>query len=906
MASKQTVGELVYKLSGDIKELEGKLEQVEKKLKSTGKSFHGLSLKSIAAFTGIGISIASVGKVLIGSIQKAAEFESTISDLRTLIGDDAAGVQKMSDGIRELTRIVPKTAEELGSAAYDVLSAGITDASDALEVLKSSGKLAVAGLGNTKEAVGLVTSAMNAFKIPAEDADQVANTFFSTVRAGKTTVVELASSFGNAAAGAVGAGVTFNELQAATAALTVVGFGTATAQDRLRALFDELTRSSGKLSTAIKKVGISDVGTTIKSDGFKSILDKLFESTGNNEVAFKNMFSSVEAGGAALQLVTGASDDYNDTLEAMLTSTGDLDIAFTTQADTVNNKYILAQSALNDLMRELATQVLPTVNAALTAFLDLLNEFRIGQKIVSDTKDELVRLTARSNILEKTLELAKKGQSEFSESMVQTAIDANEQQGSLALLKERYDLLGVALNGTAVERRSAKKELKVLNDEMREWQANIRKTGGHLRGEATQTEFYKQTQQNLAKVIENVTLEYEKNKQSLDAVLEPSRKLAGQLETTTEENESAEDSTFDYTSALKEQEKAVQDAAKQLTDFQGKMVGFVQQSQQVREALEKNLTESFKKFGDSLSETLNETSTQLAGIVVDAQSSIEELQNQITTGVAAFEKTLATVTDGARRQELQADEDARKAKLEAEIAEQQKILDTRVGFEERQAEKIAEIRKKLGRAGFTSTQIDTIAGLNDVQILEEQIAEKKRFDALDEFAQFEELQFKKLDQLTTDFLTEVTLTEGKIRKQKDLESDLTTFLQETNDVRIAQVDSWAEATMAKYNEVAESLRSLLSLQTTVSGVLSNSQPQFHDGGHVGAAGGQVHAGEYVIPSSMVSRMSGLVSSLERARQGGSISNSKTVNAPITMNNSLESPMDMRTIGREIAFEMRAL
>ena len=181
MAGKQTVGELVYKLSGDIRELESKLSRVESQLKSTGNSFHGLSLKSIAAFTGIGVSVASVGSALVNSIQKAAAFETTIGNLKTLIGGDAAGIETMKNGILELSKSIPRSAEELGSAAYDILSAGVSDASDALAVLESSGKLAVAGLGSTKEAVDLVTSAMNAFKIPASEADAIANTVFSTV-----------------------------------------------------------------------------------------------------------------------------------------------------------------------------------------------------------------------------------------------------------------------------------------------------------------------------------------------------------------------------------------------------------------------------------------------------------------------------------------------------------------------------------------------------------------------------------------------------------------------------------------------------------------------------------------------------------------------------------------------------
>lgn len=57
---------------------------------------------------------------------------------------------------------------------YDVVSAGITGTANQLEVLNRSGeRLAVAGLGTTKEAVDITTSALNAFGAEAGTAYDV-------------------------------------------------------------------------------------------------------------------------------------------------------------------------------------------------------------------------------------------------------------------------------------------------------------------------------------------------------------------------------------------------------------------------------------------------------------------------------------------------------------------------------------------------------------------------------------------------------------------------------------------------------------------------------------------------------------------------------------------------------------
>ena len=86
---------------------------------------------------------------------------------------------------------VPVSAEELGESAYSIVSAGISDTSEALSVLESSSKLAVAGLGTAAEATDIMTSAINAFQIEASQADVVADSLFTAVKNGKTTVTPL-------------------------------------------------------------------------------------------------------------------------------------------------------------------------------------------------------------------------------------------------------------------------------------------------------------------------------------------------------------------------------------------------------------------------------------------------------------------------------------------------------------------------------------------------------------------------------------------------------------------------------------------------------------------------------------------------------------------------------------------
>jgi hypothetical protein len=319
-----------------------------------------------------------------------------------------------------------------------------------------------------------------------------------------------------------------------------------------------------------------------------------------------------------------------------------------------------------------------------------------------------------------------------------------------------------------------------------------------------------------------------------------------------------------------------EDAAEKVEAFREKLVSLIDESKKTSESLEKDLGESFKKFGEEIGKTFGDTNTGLAEIVLGAEEEIKKLK-----------ASLKEEDDSKRRKELK-----------DQIKEQEEILAARKGFEERQVEQISAIRAKLEEAGIDTSKIE---GLNVVRTLEEEIAEQRRVNDLDEFTRFVEQQNAKIIKLTDDFLLEVSLTQDKISKQKAFEQELTDFMVSTTAVRTAEIDKWASNTILRHGEVAKSLQSLLSLQSRVQSI--TAKKQFAVGGYVGAAGGEVHPGEYVVPSAMVSKYGSMISALENERRGGGVTNNKTVNAPISINANVADGLDFRTLSREMAWEL---
>jgi len=313
----------------------------------------------------------------------------------------------------------------------------------------------------------------------------------------------------------------------------------------------------------------------------------------------------------------------------------------------------------------------------------------------------------------------------------------------------------------------------------------------------------------------------------------------------------------DATSAFGEE---TAEAAKEIETMQNKMLDLVDASQKASASLR----EDFQK-------ALQETNQGLAEIVVEAENKIKELKKQ-------------------KKDEDDAD---RKKEIQKEIDAQEEILDAREGFEKRQAERLASIRSRLEEAGIETNDIDSLL---EVKTLEDQIREERRIADLDEFTRFEEQEFLKIEKIVEDIIT-----------RRKLETELTEFLVSQDSTRQKSVENFAATAIAKYGEMASALRSAISLQERLNSLRGGGAPkQFHTGGMVGASGGEVHAGEYVIPAHMVAKMGSLVSSLESSRRGGNVDNSRIVNAPITMNNVVEGGADYNAMSKSLAWELGRL
>lgn len=387
---------------GSAKESSAELDKTKAKIEKTGKSFLSFGkdtekagksfggLKSLIA-RGIGFGALALG---IRSVTKSyVEFEQKISDISTLLIGQEEDVEKLKKGILELSEVYPKDANELGAAAYQIVSAGIQGVNNQLEALEESTKLAIGGLGTTEQAVDLVTSSLNAFSSQGLTAAQVSTTLFLAVKNGKTTVAELSQGFG-AVAGTVAANnIQFEEFIAQVSALTTVGLPAAQAYTQLRAVIAGLTRDTEDSRAVFDELGAKNLPDLIeKSGGFTEALKLVTEAVDNDQAKLLKLVGSTEALNAIIGLTGPVNVAFTNTLDNMANASGELEAAVEKQNNTLGNQYKILKNQLNAEVLRAGDEIFPKITAAIKEFTGSSEENQIGLSNLQKTVRTLTQV----------------------------------------------------------------------------------------------------------------------------------------------------------------------------------------------------------------------------------------------------------------------------------------------------------------------------------------------------------------------------------------------------------------------------------------------------------------------------------------------------------------------------------
>jgi len=322
--AEQAVLELVADVSkalNDIKKFQG---QAVKSTQETAKSVSSLD----KGFSTLGKTIGAVGAAFAtfsgvkGAVNQLGDFSKGLSEIKSIADDSVKSNKNLGKELLSVATTFGTDATQQTSAFYSILSAGITDAAKAQKTLTASNKLAIGGLTSVEKSVDILTSALNVYKKEGLTAEKASDILFATVKKGKTTVDELASSMGKSLPPAQGLGVGFEEVGAALATLTAGGIATAEATTGLNSIFNGVVLAQSKLKSESAEVAEAFNINSFRTKGLSQALKDMVNSVGGSTVELTKLLGSSQAVIAVQSLMRNEFNDLDDSIKATTESTG--------------------------------------------------------------------------------------------------------------------------------------------------------------------------------------------------------------------------------------------------------------------------------------------------------------------------------------------------------------------------------------------------------------------------------------------------------------------------------------------------------------------------------------------------------------------------------------------------------
>lgn len=353
-------GSVTFEIRGDHSKLSGDLDKAGSLIGKKTGGWGGLISSAAAKLGDFAVKAANE----IWNLGTA--FEDGMAKVSTLVDTATVDMDALGDSLLDLSSKYGLEASSLAESAYNAISSNNALAQDTeglMSVLESSAKLAKAGFTDLDTATSATLKTLNAYGLSVNEADRIQKILLQTQNTGITTVGELGSVLSNVTPTAAAMGVSFENVGAAIATMTAAGTPAAQATTQLNALMAELGKKGTTANKALLKAaegteyaGMSFQDMTAAGVPLNEIVGLLEQSAAQNGLTMLDMFSSIEAGKAALSITGDQAQTFTNNLEAMSTQTDVVDEGF----NKVNNT---ASQRLNNSLNKIKNSAIELYNA---------------------------------------------------------------------------------------------------------------------------------------------------------------------------------------------------------------------------------------------------------------------------------------------------------------------------------------------------------------------------------------------------------------------------------------------------------------------------------------------------------------------------------------------------------------
>lgn len=337
-----------------------------------------LELQADNFFSGLADAAEAMVQFAADSVKVGANFDYAMAGAGAVSNATADEMEKLRQAALDAGASTKFTAEESANALYYMGLAG-WDVNESISGLNAVLNLAAASGSDLARTSDIVTDAMTAFGLSAEDTAHFADVLAATSTNANTTVDLMGETFKYIAPVAGAMGYSIEEMGLAIGLMANMGVKGSRAGTALRNVITRLASPTDELQTAMETLGVTAFDAAGNALPFIDVMEQLRGKIGGMSEESKAVYSEIFAGKFGLAgfeaIINATEDDFNKLKEAIDNCDDATQILAERMQDNLQGSFTEWNSAVQDFQIAVSDKLTPTIREFVDFGKNRLREF---------------------------------------------------------------------------------------------------------------------------------------------------------------------------------------------------------------------------------------------------------------------------------------------------------------------------------------------------------------------------------------------------------------------------------------------------------------------------------------------------------------------------------------------------
>lgn len=367
---------LSAKITADITGFSKSLKTAQDKLSAFSSAVSGIgsSMKNIGgSLTGAGTKLAALetaafgaaGAVGVKCVQAGASFEAEMTKVQAISGANQTEMEQLTEKAKEMGEKTKFSASE-SAQAFEYMAMAGWETGDMLDGIEGIMNLAAASGEDLASTSDIVTDALTAFGLSAEDSGHFADVLAKASSSANTNVGMMGETFKYVAPVAGALGYSAEDVATAVGLMANSGIKASQAGTSLRAVLSRLAKPTEEVQAAMDYLGVSLTDSNGDMYSFMDVMQQMRTGfaglTTDQKATYAAALGGQEAMSGLLAIVNASDSDFSKLADEINNCEGTCQSMADTMNSSLSGQFTILKSQIEGIEIKVFEQLEPALS----------------------------------------------------------------------------------------------------------------------------------------------------------------------------------------------------------------------------------------------------------------------------------------------------------------------------------------------------------------------------------------------------------------------------------------------------------------------------------------------------------------------------------------------------------------